>query len=230
MVSSQTRESEPFAKDLEANITIGHKTPIFTRPEVGVRLVLPRKHGATHIDEAKAIKPRVRWLRREDRLYAQLFSNAAIEINLFPKVAFPPDDTIRSEEISERQIILLHFMNKLLADGINLDERILQRFVYLQIKIKQEYKAFKLFYGKFKRTSYGPFNEDLWREVVQLRNQGLISVQNGVIALTGKANELLNTRLVDKHQMYWSGHRCTLHQVYPLEQMLRIDIGSYLPE
>lgn len=87
-------------------------------------------------------------------------------------------------------------------------------------------------YGQFIRTQFGPFNNDLFDDISQLREEGLIQLDECMLTLTDRGQRLLDQQRVRRMfvpKAYFTASSTRLSQVYPLKPMLQVEIGSMLP-
>jgi uncharacterized protein YwgA len=90
-------------------------------------------------------------------------------------------------------------------------------------------KGLKPLYEKFIRTQFGPFNEELWSDVRTLKEEGMIALEKCKIKLSEEARRLLLDASGKEAMKYLGEEAFNLNQIYPLEGMKEVDIGSELP-
>jgi hypothetical protein len=139
---------------------------------------------------------------------------------------------IASRDLITRQFILLHLIRKLLQKGLHVDEPTLQRLIYQYDREATGMEGAEPLYKEFVRTQFGPFNEDLFNDIKGMKDKGLLNLDDCMLILTNSGRQLLAKRKVGdipQAQKLISNCHTILGRVYPLEHMLKVDIGSNLP-
>lgn len=134
--------------------------------------------------------------------------------------------------LKPRQLALLQLLAKLSHKGLQVNEPTLQRLIYANDRRLSRTNKMRPLYGQFIRTQFGPFNNDLFADINQLREEGLIQLDGCMLTLTNRGQRLLEqnrNRGTLASKAYFTTSSTRLSQVYPLKPMLKVEIGSVLP-